>query len=89
MLLCLFFDFSLSTCPRKMETEKWPKAADSPLLCNFIRKLYSPTEFVVTEIQGTCGISKIFYDVEGHAKHILKCQRQCLGHVKCRVIGGY
>ena len=31
MLLYLFFDYSLSTCPKKMETEKWPKAADSPL----------------------------------------------------------
>ena len=26
-----FFDSLLSTCPKKMETEKWPKAADSPL----------------------------------------------------------
>ena len=32
MLLYLFFDSLLSTCPKKMETEKWPKAADSPLL---------------------------------------------------------
>ena len=32
MLLYLFFDSSLSSCPKKMETEKWPKAADSPLL---------------------------------------------------------
>ena len=32
MLLYLFFDSLLSTCPRKMETEKWPKAADSSLL---------------------------------------------------------
>ena len=31
MLLYLFVDFLLSTCPKKMETEKWPKAADSPL----------------------------------------------------------
>ena len=31
MLLYLFFDSLLSTCPKKMETEKWPKAADSPL----------------------------------------------------------
>ena len=30
MLLYLFLD-SLSTCPKKMETEKWPKAADSPV----------------------------------------------------------
>ena len=28
MLLYLFFDSLLSTCPKKMETEKWPKAAD-------------------------------------------------------------
>ena len=28
----LFFDSLLSTSPKKMETEKWPKAADSPLL---------------------------------------------------------
>ena len=27
MLLYLFFD----SCPKKMETENWPKAADSPL----------------------------------------------------------
>ena len=31
MLLYLFFDSLLSTFPKKMETEKWPKAADSPL----------------------------------------------------------
>ena len=32
MILYLFFDFLLSTCPKKkMETEKCPKAADSPL----------------------------------------------------------
>ena len=31
MLLYLFFDSLLSTCPKKMETEKWPKATDSPL----------------------------------------------------------
>ena len=31
MLLYLFFDSLLSTCPKKMETKKWPKAADSPL----------------------------------------------------------
>ena len=28
----LFIDSLLSTCQKKMETEKWPKAADSPLL---------------------------------------------------------
>ena len=27
------FDSLLSTYPKKMETEKWPEAADSPLLC--------------------------------------------------------
>ena len=32
MLLYFLFDSLLSTCPKKMETEKWPKAADSPLL---------------------------------------------------------
>ena len=31
MLLYLFFDFLLSTCPKKMEIEKWAKSADSPL----------------------------------------------------------
>ena len=31
MLLYLFFDSLLSTSSKKMETEKWPKAADSPL----------------------------------------------------------
>ena len=31
-LLYLFFDFLLSTCRKKMETEKWLKAADSPLV---------------------------------------------------------
>ena len=35
MLLHLFFDYLLSTCPKKMETEKWLKAADSPLLIKF------------------------------------------------------
>ena len=32
MLLYLFFDSLLSSCPKKMDTEKWPKAADSPLI---------------------------------------------------------
>ena len=32
MPLYLFFDSLLPTCPKKMEAEKWPKAADSPLL---------------------------------------------------------
>ena len=36
MLLYLFFDSLLSTCLKKMETEKWPKAADSPLSDLFI-----------------------------------------------------
>ena len=31
MLLYLFFDSVLSACPKKMEPEKWLKAADSPL----------------------------------------------------------
>ena len=31
MLLYLFFDSLLSTCPTKMEGEKWLKDADSPL----------------------------------------------------------
>ena len=31
MLLYLFLDSLLSTCPKKMETEEWPTAADSPL----------------------------------------------------------
>ena len=31
MLLYLFFDSLLCTCPKKMETEEWPEAADSPL----------------------------------------------------------
>ena len=28
MLLYLLFDSLLSTCPKKMEAEKWPKAAE-------------------------------------------------------------
>ena len=32
MLLYLFFNSILSTCPKKMETEKLPKAADSALI---------------------------------------------------------
>ena len=41
----VFFYSSLSTCPKKMGTEKWPKAADSPLLgrnspvTNFIKNI--------------------------------------------------
>ena len=31
MLLHLFLDSLFSICPKKMETEKWLKAADSPL----------------------------------------------------------
>ena len=31
MLPYLFFDSLLSTCPKRMEIEKWPKVADSPL----------------------------------------------------------
>ena len=34
MLLYLFFDSLLSTWPKKNGTEKWPKAADSPLRTN-------------------------------------------------------
>ena len=36
MLLYLFFDSLLSTCLKKMQTEKWPKAADPPLLTNIV-----------------------------------------------------
>ena len=32
MLIYLLFDSLLSTCPKKMEPEKWPKAADFCLL---------------------------------------------------------
>ena len=41
MLLYLFFDSLLSTCLKKMEMEKWAKAAESPLLHSLskIRKL--------------------------------------------------
>ena len=42
MLLYLFFDSLLSTYPKKMETEKWPKAADSPLL------LYGWVKYITT-----------------------------------------
>ena len=31
-MLLYFFDSLLSTCPKKMETEKCPKAADSSLM---------------------------------------------------------
>ena len=31
MLRYWFFDYLSSTCPKKMETEKWPKAGDSTL----------------------------------------------------------
>ena len=34
MPLYPFFDYLLSPCPKKMETEKWRKAADSPLMPN-------------------------------------------------------
>ena len=34
MLLYLFFNYLLSTCPKKIETEKLPKAADSPKSSN-------------------------------------------------------
>ena len=34
MLLYLFFDSLLSTCPKKMEIQKWPKAVDSPIYIN-------------------------------------------------------
>ena len=36
MLLSWFFDSLLLTCPKKMETEKWAKAADSPLLIHTV-----------------------------------------------------
>ena len=32
MLVYLFLNNLFSTCPKKMETEKWPNAAESPLL---------------------------------------------------------
>ena len=31
MLIYLFFDYLLSTCPKKMKTEKWSKVVDSTL----------------------------------------------------------
>ena len=31
MLLYLFFDSSFSSWSKKMQTDKWPKAADSPM----------------------------------------------------------
>ena len=34
MLLYLFFNSLLSTCPKKLETEKWPKAVHSPIYIN-------------------------------------------------------
>ena len=34
MLLYLFLDSLLSTCPKKMETEKWPKTVDSLIYIN-------------------------------------------------------
>ena len=52
MLLYLFFDSLLSTCLKKMETEKWPNAADSPLHFQFFsyafRSLNRFTTFYVT-----------------------------------------
>ena len=39
MLLYLIFDSLLSTCPKKMETAKWPRAADSPLYETLTRKV--------------------------------------------------
>ena len=36
------FDSLSSTCPKKIETEKWPKAADSPLLENLFHCLSMP-----------------------------------------------
>ena len=41
MLIYSFFDSLLSTCPKRMETEKWPKAADSPH-----RKFFSQALFL-------------------------------------------
>ena len=38
MLLYLFFLLSIVYVPKKMETEKWPKAADSPLLKAYLKK---------------------------------------------------
>ena len=40
MLLYSFFDSLLSSCPKKMETKKWPKAADSPLPTIFFQSHY-------------------------------------------------
>ena len=39
MLLHLFFDISLSTCPKKMETQKKLEAADSLLIKKFKKLL--------------------------------------------------
>ena len=36
MLLYLFFDSLLFSCPKKMETEKWPKAAVSAVLTFYL-----------------------------------------------------
>ena len=47
MLLYLFSDSLLSTWQKKIETAKWPKAADSPLLP------YYPFETSDAEVAGT------------------------------------
>ena len=44
MLLYLFFDSLLLTCQKKMDTEKWPKATDSPLLTGFFMEINTYTK---------------------------------------------
>ena len=52
MLLYLFFDSLLSTCPKKnMETGKWPKAADSPLHGQILTKNPTVLQTTLLKIQ--------------------------------------
>ena len=66
MLLYWFFDSLFSTCPKKMETEKWPKAADSPLP-NFSKI--------------DCSV-QIFWDFEFFANFLSQCCKSSLFNYK-------
>ena len=57
MLLYLFFGSLLSTFPKKRETEKWPKAADSPLFYEITRFVLNNSQTVVMQFANVVSCS--------------------------------
>ena len=74
MLLYLFFDFLLSACQKKMETAKWPKAADFPLMVEIVDSAFR----AVTD---SLEIYTINYFIKKKSRLISLCLQFILGSV--------